>query len=612
MASNTYTASILKTSASDSAWRTDTSNAYQGKWTESGTFNNKRIGYIGFPSNMGTTMASSSISKIEFSMTATASGMGSGSTKTIYFYEHDSGGSTPASQLGDELGTYTSTGFYSSTKIFVCDSSTNSALFNALKAYLEKGNTVLMIYAPNDTSALSGYYCSANYVGFSKVSLTITYTPKYTVSLSKGAGISSISGAGSYASGSSVTVTATASTGYNFSKWTNNNGTSISTNSSYTFTISDNVSLTANATKKTYTISYNANGGSGAPSSQTKTYGTALTLSSTKPTRTGYTFKNWNTKSDGSGTTYAAGASYTSNAAATLYAQWTPYVLTVIYNANGGSQASGNNYALPYTTTANYGTNYNGTNGLWDVSTFGLSKTGYTATKWNTDTSGTGVSLDSTTSYTAQALATACDLDLGTGNRTIQLYPEWIPISYTIIYNANGGSGAPDNQSVSYGATITLSSTEPTFTGHTFLGWSTSSSASSATYSAGQSVSNLTSTSGGTVTLYAVWQKYSYTITYNPGSGSGTATTSTHQYNDGTKLTDISTLGFSLTGYYFNGWATSSGGAVVYSNGQIAPYILITSSGQNINLYASWIQSTPWSLAQIKLYDEDNKKWWTI
>ena len=39
---------------------------------------------------------------------------------------------------------------------------------------------------------------------------------------------------------------------------------------------------------KTYTISYNANGGSGAPASQTKTYGTTLTLSSTKPTRSGY------------------------------------------------------------------------------------------------------------------------------------------------------------------------------------------------------------------------------------------------------------------------------------------------------------------------------------
>ena len=41
----------------------------------------------------------------------------------------------------------------------------------------------------------------------------------------------------------------------------------------------------------TYTISYNANGGSGAPSAQTKTHGKNLTLSSTKPTSPGHTFK---------------------------------------------------------------------------------------------------------------------------------------------------------------------------------------------------------------------------------------------------------------------------------------------------------------------------------
>ena len=40
-------------------------------------------------------------------------------------------------------------------------------------------------------------------------------------------------------------------------------------------------------------MSYDANGGTGAPAAQTKTHGTALTLSSTKPTRTGYTFLGW-------------------------------------------------------------------------------------------------------------------------------------------------------------------------------------------------------------------------------------------------------------------------------------------------------------------------------
>ena len=101
----------------------------------------------------------------------------------------------------------------------------------------------------------------------------------------------------------------------------------------------------------TYTITYNANGGTGAPAAQTKTHDVALTLSSTKPTRanasagsytvtlnanggsvstdkltaartTSYSFKNWNTAANGNGTSYNPGATYTANAAATLYAQW--------------------------------------------------------------------------------------------------------------------------------------------------------------------------------------------------------------------------------------------------------------------------------------------------
>lgn len=59
---------------------------------------------------------------------------------------------------------------------------------------------------------------------------------------------------------------------------------------------------------KVHTVTYNANGGTGAPSNQTKNGGVTLTLSSTKPTRTGYTFKYWNASIGG---TYNPGGSYT-------------------------------------------------------------------------------------------------------------------------------------------------------------------------------------------------------------------------------------------------------------------------------------------------------------
>ncbi len=72
----------------------------------------------------------------------------------------------------------------------------------------------------------------------------------------------------------------------------------------------------------TFTITYNANGGSGAPASQTKTSGKALTLSSTKPTKPGYTFLGWATSSSASSAQYNPGGSFTTDANTTLYAVW--------------------------------------------------------------------------------------------------------------------------------------------------------------------------------------------------------------------------------------------------------------------------------------------------
>ena len=120
--------------------------------------------------------------------------------------------------------------------------------------------------------------------------------------------------------------------------------------SSYSTTVSGyggvgsttSASLTVTVPAKTsYTVSYNANGGSSAPSSQTKWYGETLTLSSTKPTRDGYTFAGWGTSASATGVSYSAGGSYTSNAAITLYAVWidNKSVCTIAYDANGGSGA---------------------------------------------------------------------------------------------------------------------------------------------------------------------------------------------------------------------------------------------------------------------------------
>ena len=88
-------------------------------------------------------------------------------------------------------------------------------------------------------------------------------------------------------------------------------------------------------TQKTYTVTYDANGGSGAPAKQTKTTGQTITLSSSKPTRSGYVFMGWATKSNGS-VVYKAGASYSADANVTLYAVWTknPITWKTVYAKN--------------------------------------------------------------------------------------------------------------------------------------------------------------------------------------------------------------------------------------------------------------------------------------
>ncbi len=73
--------------------------------------------------------------------------------------------------------------------------------------------------------------------------------------------------------------------------------------------------------------------------------------------------------------------------------------------------------------------------------------------------------------------------------------------SYTISYNANGGSGAPASQTKWHGETLALSSAKPTRANYNFKGWSTSSTATTATYSAGQNY-----TGDAALNLYAVWE----------------------------------------------------------------------------------------------------------
>lgn len=149
--------------------------------------------------------------------------------------------------------------------------------------------------------------------------------------------------------------------------------------------------------KTSYSVTYTANGGSGAPSSQTKWYGESLTLSKTKPTRTGCTFKEWNTGSTdngttGTGTSYSPGGAYTKNEPLSLYAIWTPLKYTISFNANGGTGA-------PSGQQKTYGTNLT-------ITTKTPTRTNYTFLGWGTSSSSTTVAYKAGATYSKNAAIT--------------------------------------------------------------------------------------------------------------------------------------------------------------------------------------------------------------
>lgn len=306
-----------------------------------------------------------------------------------------------------------------------------------------------------------------------------------------------------------------------------------------------NITVTGGSSSTTsYTcyLKYNANGGSGAPSEQSYT-GTSktshtFTISSTKPTRSGYTFDGWATSSSGS-VSYSPGGTISVgyNSTKTLYAVWTQNVTTVSITIYKGNWANFTFNGSTYTNTSKTFTVNSGA--TIDVDWFGSSSS----------TSGSqSTGKVTTTTYTSHCynMVKATSLTYpGGGSDSMsavsggKYYPADKMTSsssttyyFKVAYNANGGSGAPSTtdggSSSSSSKSVTLSSTKPTRSGYTFLGWSTSSTATSSSYSSGSSYSF----SYGTTTLYAVWKANEPTLAFTSVPDSSCVTLPKITYKD--------------------------------------------------------------------------------
>jgi uncharacterized repeat protein (TIGR02543 family) len=312
----------------------------------------------------------------------------------------------------------------------------------------------------------------------------------------------------------------------------------------------------------TYPVIYNSNGATGGPllTTQYKKYDVDLTLYTVSGSlkKTGFTFVGWNTASNGSGTDYADGGTYSENKALQLYAKWTPATYMITYDGNG---ATGGLVPEPATKQYNVGCTVSGPGTLV--------KSGYVFSGWNTAANGTGAPVAAGSVYTY--------------NADITLYAQWTE-QYTITYFGNGSTGGstPPVQYKLKGTPVTLAANSGLLvrSGYVFVGWNTEANGTGTDYAEGATV-----TAEGSLQLCAKWAASSYTVTYHAnGATSGTIPAAqTKTYGVGLTLA-LNSGTLSKMYMTFGGWNTAADGTgTTYAPGAVY------TANQSVTLYAKWM-----------------------
>ncbi len=394
--------------------------------------------------------------------------------------------------------------------------------------------------------------------------------------------------------------------GYYFMGWdTSSSATTVVYNNGDTTTISGSPNSTMNRTlyavygvSTTYTLSYDANGGTGAPASQTYTTANLswqFTVSSTAPTRTNYTFLGWADSSSASVPDYVALDVITLQSSAptkTIYAVWEGnYLYTITYNANGGSGAPA---SQTYGKTGD-------TSHQFTIPNTTPTRTNYEFVGWGL-TSGT-------TTVSAHAGDT---VTLYSSGQTREYFALWRAWEHTLIYDANGGTGAPASQTsgltTNYQASFVISNTIPVLSDRTFLGWGESPSDGVATYVGGDTITWTTVVSqdyvgivSSTTTIYAIWQVpdlYNYVLVYdaNGGTGAPANKTATNQTTNTYTFDIFGTASHSTK--MFMGWADSPSATVpdYASFGDTVTLTGVANDTVTKTIYAVWSERYKYEL----------------
>ena len=334
----------------------------------------------------------------------------------------------------------------------------------------------------------------------------------------------------------------------------------------------------------TYSVTYNANNSkfisgvtvSGMPTNQTKTYNVNLTLVNGEPVAKNsdgivvYKFLKWNTKADGSGTTYSYKSSYTSNADLTLYAIWertyNELKYDVTYAANTSNFVSGNTVSnMPTKQIKSYNKDLEISKTV-PKSTDAKGNENYTFRYWVKDAES---SFSGSNRYSSGITYTK--------NADLALKALWAKDSKTVTYELDGGTTSKSKTvSVSYGdSTTTYKISDISKYGCTLSTWKDDNNKIT---EPGKDYTCL-----GNITLTAQYTGNSYTISF--------AGKDNKLLNDKNNITatygDVLTgdFSYSFPGYNLLGWNTV--GTVILNPGENAPQITPNESYDTSNKYTS-------------------------
>ncbi|GHV25247.1 hypothetical protein AGMMS4952_02530 [Spirochaetia bacterium] len=410
---------------------------------------------------------------------------------------------------------------------------------------------------------------SANIIVYAKWQLNVPGT--YTVTFNNNGGNTQASPQSKTVTGSGSTIDSLpgqpTKTGYTFVEW---NTSAAGTGTAFTeiTTVSADIIVYAKwqmNSPGTYTVTFNKNGGDTEASPQTKTVtGSGSTIDSLpgQPTRTGYTFVEWNTATAGTGTAFTASTPVSVDII--VYAKWqmnSPGTYTVTFNKNGGDTE-----ASPQTKTVT------GSGSTIDSLPGQPTRTGYTFVEWNTAAAGTG------TAFTA---STPVSVD-------IIVYAKWqenVSGTYTVTFNKNGGDTEASPQTITVtgsGSTIDALPSQPTRAGHTFVEWNTVAAGTGATF-------NVTTPVTVDITVYAQWTATGstlFTVNFNGnGSNGGSVPAAMTQTSTGEEIMlPGNTGGLVKTGFTFAGWTREA---------DTDPTITSIIPIDNVTVYAQWLEHVP-------------------